>query len=54
MQALPCDILCSIGIAFNFICDEMLVGVSDERAGARCLQIFSFACWMPAAPDAAL
>jgi hypothetical protein len=28
----------------------MLVGVSDERAGARCLQISSFACWMPAAP----
>jgi hypothetical protein len=42
-QALPWNILCSIGIPFNFICHEMLGGVSDEptlRAG-KCLQAFN-------------
>jgi hypothetical protein len=29
-QALPWNILCGVGIGFNFICDEMLGSASDE------------------------
>jgi len=42
-QALPWNILCGIGIRFNFICDEMFGRVSDEPAlrTGRCLQAFN-------------
>jgi hypothetical protein len=37
------NILCGIGVRFNFICDEMLGGVSDELAlrTGRGLQAFN-------------
>ena len=48
--------LCGIGVRFNFVCDEMLGGMSDEPAlrTGRCLQAFNrrkplLASIMPAA-----
>ena len=56
---MPPKILCAIGILFNFICDGMLGGVSDEPAlrmtGAYKLSIEPyFASFVPATPNVAL
>ena len=50
---MPWNILCGIGVRFNFICHEMFGGVSDEPAlrTGRCLQAFLLASIMPAAAE---